>query len=149
MKILVDADACPVKKEIVSIAKELDIKVIMYIDTSHTLDDSYSQVVIVGKGKDAVDIVLVNNIAEGDIVVTQDYGLAAVVLSKKANAINQNGRIYNTNNIDRLLFERFLSQENRRAGKRGGKHKKRTKENNERFKIVFRDLCLEVMNKEK
>ncbi|WDV46703.1 YaiI/YqxD family protein [Clostridiaceae bacterium M8S5] len=147
LRVLVDADACPVKKEIVDIAKKFDIKVIMYIDTSHVLNDGYSEVVTVGQGKDAVDIVLVNNIEKGDIVVTGDYGVGAMALSKQAFAIDQNGRVYTTENIDRLLFERHIALESRKNKQKFKKHKKRQKENNEKFKEVFKRICQENINK--
>lgn len=76
MQILVDADACPVKKIIVHIAKDKNIPVTMIIDTSHELNDNYSTIITVEKGKDSADIALVNMVKSGDVVVTQDYGLA-------------------------------------------------------------------------
>ena len=141
MKILVDADACPVKDIIVKIAKKLNIEVIMFIDTSHILEDGYSRVLTVGQGKDAVDIALINQTQNGDVVVTQDYGVASMALGKKAYAINQNGLIYNEENIDRLLFERHLSQKIRRAGGKTSGPKKRSKKNNQKFENVFKELC--------
>lgn len=141
MKILVDADACPVKDIIVKIAKKYGLKVIMFIDTSHIYCDNYSEVVTVDKGKDSVDFALANKISRNDIVVTQDYGVATMALSKQALAINQNGLIYNSDNIDKLLFERYLSQKMRRSGSssRGSNQKKRTKENDIAFEksLIF------------
>jgi uncharacterized protein len=141
MKILVDADACPVKDIIVSIAKKNSIKVIMFFDTSHIYSDNYSEVIIVDKGPDSVDFALANKITNDDIVVSQDYGVATMALSKNAVAINQNGLIYDKDNIDKLLFERFLSQKARRSGGRGINPKKRTKENDAIFEKTFIDLC--------
>ena len=94
MKILVDADGCPVKDIVVKIAKEYKIPVMMFADTSHFIDDGYSEVVIVGKGFNSADFALINNVVKGDIIITQDYGVATMVLSKDAHAINQNGFIY-------------------------------------------------------
>ncbi len=150
MKILVDADACPVKKQIVRIAKKYSVPVLMFIDTSHSLNDSYSEVIMVDKGRDAVDIALINKTSKDDIVVTQDYGVATMALSKCAYAISQNGLIYNHNNIDKLLFERHLSQKVRRS-RSGGKTtnpKKRQKTDDEKFEQSFRSLCDEVLKKE-
>ncbi|MFY9176749.1 MAG: YaiI/YqxD family protein [Caldicoprobacterales bacterium] len=115
-RILVDADACPVKDIIVKVAKEFKLKVIMFTDTSHIIEEEYSQVITVSQGKDAVDIALINQTQKGDIVVTQDYGVASMALGKQAYAINQNGLIYDETNIDRLLMERYLSQKIRRGG---------------------------------
>ncbi len=145
MKILVDADACPVKNIIVEIAKECSIKVIMLIDTSHILNDGYSEIITVEKGKDSVDMALINRVVKNDIVVTQDYGVAAMAISKHAFAINQNGLIYDNKNIDRLLFERFLSQKVRRSGGRTINSKKRATVDDDRFKKSFRNLLLDAL----
>ncbi|ACL77288.1 YaiI/YqxD family protein [Ruminiclostridium cellulolyticum] len=133
MQILVDADACPVKDIITKNAKKYGIPVIMIIDTSHELNDGYSTVITVDKARDSVDIKLINMVQRGDIVVTQDYGVAAMGLGKGAKVLNQNGLIYSDANIDRLLFERHLGQKIRRAGGRTGTIRKRSKENDEAF----------------
>jgi len=133
MKILVDADACPVKKNIVKVAKSRKVHVVMVADTSHDIDDGYSEVVIVDKAKDSVDFALVNKVEKGDIVVTQDYGVAAMALAKGAKAINHNGLIYSDENMDKLLFERHISQKVRRSGGRVTGMTKRTKEQDEKF----------------
>lgn len=140
MQILVDADACPMKSIILRIAKQQGIPVTMLIDTSHELYDGYSTVKVVDKARDSVDIALANLIVRGDIVVTQDYGVAAMALGKKAKAINQNGMIYNDNNIDRLLFERHLGQKVRRAGGRTANAGKRTRDDDESFEKAFAKL---------
>lgn len=143
MQILVDADACPVKDIIVRHAKKYNIPVTMLIDTSHILNDGYSKVITVDKGRDSADIRLVNLIENGDIVVTQDYGVAAMSLAKGAKVINQNGLIYDNTNMDRLLFERALGQQIRRSGRRYGKIKKRSKSNDISFERAF----LSMINK--
>ncbi len=140
MRILVDADACPVKNIIVKVAKEYSIPVMMFIDTSHMINDGYSDVLIVDKARDSVDIALINKTSKGDIVVTQDYGVAAMALPKGAKAINQNGLIYSDGNIEKLLFERHISQKVRRSGGRTSGPKKRTKEDDMRFEEAFRRL---------
>ena len=140
MKVLVDADACPVKDIIVRIAKQFNVPVVMMIDTSHVLNDGYSEVITVDKANDSVDIALVNRMQKGDIVITQDYGLAALVLPKSNKIINQNGMIYSNNNIDRLLFERHLSQKVRRSGGRTQGPRKRLKADDEKFEENFKKL---------
>lgn len=144
MKILVDADGCPVKNIIVRIAKEYKIPVTMFADTSHLIDDGYSEVVIVGKGYDSVDFALINNVDKGDIIVTQDYGVATMALSKKAYSINQNGLIYTNDNMDRLLFQRYLSKKVRRAGGKTTNAKKRKKEDDKRFENSLRAMILDM-----
>ena len=141
MKILVDADACPVKNIIEKVAKSLNLKVIMVIDTSHILESAYSEILQVSKAPDAVDIALINRTNAGDIVVTQDYGVASMALGKRALAINQFGKCYTEENIDLLMFERHLAKKQRRAGGRIGSMKKRSKEDDEHFEKAFIRIC--------
>ena len=146
MKILVDADACPVKNIIVKIAKEFKLEVKMFIDTSHVLDDGYSDVITVDKARDSVDFAIISKIELGDAVITQDYGLAAMALPKVSFVMNQNGLIFSKDNMDKLLFERHLSQEIRRLGGRTKGPKKRNKEDNEKFEAIFKKLVIEQIN---
>lgn len=115
MQILIDADACPVVKITEKTAKEYQIPVILLCDTNHILQSDYSTVRTIGAGADAVDFALINLCKKGDIVVTQDYGVAAMALGKGAYAIHQSGRRYTDENMDRLLMERHLSKKARRA----------------------------------
>jgi uncharacterized protein YaiI (UPF0178 family) len=140
MQILVDADACPVKEIIVRVAKKYKIPVTMIIDTSHELYDGYSNIITVDKARDSVDIKLINLLKREDIVITQDYGVAAMGLGKGAKVLNQNGLIYSDNNIDRLLFERHIGQKVRRAGGRTGSVKKRSKEDDDNFERALLKL---------
>lgn len=145
MQILVDADACPVKKQIVSLAKRYRIPVTMLIDTSHVLDDGYSTVITVDQARDSVDIKLINLLAAGDIVVTQDFGVAAMALGKGACALNQNGMVYTEDNMDRLLFERHLGAKIRRSGGRTGTIRKRTESDNEAFYRALENLIMRLL----
>ena len=140
MQILVDADACPVKEIIVRLAKSAKIPVTMLIDTSHQLNDGYSRVITVDKAADSVDFALMGLLSPGNIVVTQDYGLAAMALGKGAKVINQNGMIYTDKNIDRLLMERHLGGKIRRGGGRTKGPAKRTKEDDAKFEAKFEML---------
>jgi len=137
MQILVDADACPVKEIIVRLAKQRGIPVTMLVDTSHHINDGYSTVITVDRAADSVDYALMGLLTRDDIVVTQDYGLAAMVLDKGASAFSQNGMEYTTNNIDRLLLERHIGMKVRKHGGRTKGPSKRTQEDNKRFKAVF------------
>jgi len=109
----------------------------MMIDTSHQLNDGYSTVVTVAKQADSVDFALMGLLTRDDVVVTQDFGLAAMVLGKGARAVNQNGLIYTNDNIDKLLMERHIGAKVRRGGGRTKGPAKRTKEDNERFETAF------------
>ncbi|MDR1615473.1 MAG: YaiI/YqxD family protein [Syntrophomonadaceae bacterium] len=137
MKILVDADACPVKQIIVRIAKQNNIPVTMLADTSHELNDGYSHIVIVDRHAESVDYALMKLLTRGDIVVTQDFGLAAMVLGKGAQAINQNGFIFTDDNIDSLLMNRYIGQKIRRGGGRTKGPAKRGKANDALFETMF------------
>ncbi|MBE5962113.1 MAG: YaiI/YqxD family protein [Lachnospiraceae bacterium] len=148
MNILVDADACPVKGIIEKIAKEYALSVYMFTDTSHELYSEYSKVITVSKAPDAVDFALMNHATKGDIIVTQDYGVAAMALGKGAYAIHQSGLCYTNDNIDRMLFERHLAKEGRRRkghAFHGKGPKKRTSEDDVRFEDSFRNLILTIM----
>lgn len=142
MRILVDADACPVKQQIVKLAKKYKIPVVMIIDTSHVINDGYSTIITVDKARDSVDIKLINLLSAQDVVVTQDYGVAAMALGKGACALNQNGMIYNKDNMDRLLFERYLGQKVRRSGGRTANMKKRGKDEDLHFEKVFESILV-------
>ena len=147
MKIFVDADACPVKEIIVETAKKYSVDIYMFFDTSHIYSDGYSNVIIVDKAADSADFAIINRIGEGDVCVTQDYGLAAMILSKKAYAVHQNGFLYTPENIDRMLFERHVAKQVRMAGKRSTRHKARSKENDEKFQMFFDEFIKQLVNK--
>ncbi len=149
MNVLIDADACPVKEIAVEIAKGQNIPVIMICDTSHIIKSDYAQVITVDKGADSVDIRLANLVRKGDIAITQDYGVAAMVLSKGGFALNQNGLIYDDTNIDRLLFERHIGKKLRKSGKRTGTVPQRSVKDDEKFREVFENLVKKVKLSEK
>ena len=140
MKILVDADACPVKEIIVRLAKQKQIPVTMLTDTSHQINDGYSTVVTVEKAPDSVDFALITLLNSEDIVITQDYGLAAMALGKGARAINQNGMIYSNHNIDRLLMKRHIGAKTRRSGGRTKGPRKRENKDNHEFETVLANI---------
>jgi uncharacterized protein YaiI (UPF0178 family) len=145
MRILVDADACPVKSIIVNVAKKYNMDVIMFCNTSHIIKDNYSKIIIVDNDREAVDIKLINYLKNNDLVVTQDYGVASMALGKNSKVINQNGFIYTKENIDKLMFERFLSQKNRKIGKKVKSIKKRTKNKDLDFEKTLTNI-LETNN---
>lgn len=135
MKILVDADACPVVSQAVELAKKYNIKIELFCDTNHVLTSDYARIHMIGAGRDAVDLALVNACRANDVAVTQDYALAALILAKGAYAINQNGFCYTEDNIDGLLQKRWESAKARRAKSKNHLKgpKKRTKEDDENF----------------
>ncbi|MBE5963903.1 MAG: hypothetical protein E7252_03055 [Lachnospira sp.] len=115
MKILVDADACPVLSCIEKQAKAREIELIFVCDSNHMLKSDYAQIIQVESGHDSADFALIGMCKENDIVVTNDYGLAALVLGKKARALHASGMIYTKENIDALLLERHLTKLQRQA----------------------------------
>jgi len=147
LQILVDADACPVKQIIVRLAKQRNIPVTMLIDTSHELNDGYSKIITVDKQAESVDYALIGLLTREDIVVTQDFGLAAMVIGKGAKAVNQNGMIFTDDNMDKLLMERHIGQKIRRGGGRTKGPAKRTKDDDARFEAAFENLIAETENK--
>jgi uncharacterized protein YaiI (UPF0178 family) len=122
IRILIDADACPVYRIAERIAKENHIPVILFSDTNHVLTSDYSEIRVIGAGTDAVDFALINASKAGDIIITQDYGVAAMALGKGAWAIHQSGKWYTNDNIDQMLMERHLAKKARirRRMKEGG-----------------------------
>ena len=150
MQILVDADACPVLGIVEKIAKQNNIPCVLLCDTNHVLNSNYSQVKVIGAGADAVDFALVNLCKRGDVVVSQDYGVAAMVLGKGAYAIHQSGKRYTNDNIDQMLMERHVARK-ARMGK-GKKHlkgpAKRTQEDDKQFEESFVQLLDEIRGRE-
>ena len=142
MRILVDADACPVVRITEQVAEEMGIQVTLLCDTNHVLQSDYSEVITVGAGADAVDFKLVSICQRGDLVVTQDYGVAAMILGKGAYGIHQSGKWYTNENIDQMLMERHMAKKARNTKK---KHHlkgpaKRTEEDDQRFEESLRRL---------
>ncbi len=132
MRILVDADACPVRREILEVATAAGIPVIQVADSNHNIAGEW--VVTVDPGKDSADLRLINLAQPGDLVITQDYGVAALALGKGAFAMDPQGMRYTPDNMDLLLFQRSLGQKIRRAGGRTPGVKKRRKDANEIFR---------------
>lgn len=146
MKILIDADACPVVAIVERIAKQYQIPLLLICDTSHIIETEYGELITVDKGADSADFVLINKAQKRDVVVTQDYGVAAMALGKGAYAIHQSGKWYTEENIDQMLFERHMSKKARRSsGKFHGKGpRKRTSEDDFQFENSFQKLIEKV-----
>ena len=102
MTILIDADGCPVVDLTLRSAGKKGVPVVILCDTSHRIEREGAQTLVFDKGADSVDFALVNRVKPGDLVVTQDYGLASMCLAKCARVLNQNGLEYTADNIDAL-----------------------------------------------
>ena len=143
MKIFIDADGCPVVDITVRIAKAKSIGCYIICDTAHEFHKDGAETIVVEKGADSVDFKLVNLVSAGDIVVTQDYGLAAMCLARKAIPLSQNGLVFTDKNIDELLFSRYVSKKIRNAGGRLKGPSKRTTEQDEKFEKALEFLIMQ------
>ena len=140
MKVLVDADACPVTDIAVSLCRQYSTPCFLLCDTAHEFHRDGAQTLIFDKGADSVDFALVNRVDAGDIVVTQDYGLASMCLAKGARVLHQDGWAYTKENIDALLFSRHESGKYRRAGGRTKGPKKREKAQDDAFRDALQQM---------
>lgn len=145
MRILIDADGCPVVNETIKVAHKFNLESIIFCDTSHNFDEKNIKVIVVSKGIDAVDFAILNNIEKGDIVITQDYGLASLVLSRNSYAINQSGMVYTNENIGELLYSGYISKKMRNSGARIKGPKKRDKSQDIIFKENLEKLILNII----
>ena len=147
MQIFVDADACPVVGIVENVAEKYNIPVTLLCDTNHVLTSEYSEVIVVGAGADAVDYKLISICHRGDIVVSQDYGVAAMALGKGAYAIHQSGKWYTDDNIDQMLMERHLNKKARRSSYKNHVKgtRKRTEEDDKRFEESFEKMILKTI----
>lgn len=140
MKVLIDADACPVVNIAVSLCRRFATQCILLCDTAHEMHREGAQTLVFDKGADSVDFALVNRVSPGDIVVTQDYGLASMCLAKQARVLHQDGWEYTEFNIQALLFQRHESKKHRMAGGRTKGPAKRRPEQDAAFEKALQQL---------
>lgn len=140
MKVLIDADACPVVNIAVALCKQTATECLLLCDTAHEMQRDGAQTLLFDKGADSVDFALVNRVSAGDIVITQDYGLASMCIAKGARVLHQDGWEYTQYNIDALLFQRHASREYRAAGGRTKGPSKRKSAQDQAFSEALRKL---------
>lgn len=140
MRIFIDADGCPVVRLTVELARKNAIPVTIVKNYAHEITDDYAEVVTVDISSDSADYYIANHIRVHDLLVTQDYGLAAMALSRGAHAINQNGLIITDENILMLLDRRHVNQKMRKTQRIYTKIRKRTPEDDEAFLISLRRI---------
>lgn len=138
--LVIDADGCPVVKIAARVAKEYGADCLIVCDSAHAFNIDGTRNIVVSQGADSADFYIVNNIKQNDIVVTQDYGLAAMCLAKTAIVLNQNGQIYSDSNISGLLESRAIGKKIRRAGGRLKGPPKRTQEQDKNFEATLRRI---------
>ena len=148
MRILVDADACPVTRIVERIGVKRNIPVTLYADTNHILKSDTSEIRVIGAGSDAVDLALINDMEKGDLVITQDYGVAALALGKGGYALRQDGTEYTERNIDFMLESRAYTKQLVNSGRKKQLKgpKKRNKKDDEAFLKALEKL-LEKINR--
>ena len=143
-KLYIDGDACPVTDICIKVCKSYDAECIIICDFNHNINKAGATTITVSKGSDSADFALVNMIdTKSSIVVTADYGLAAMCLAKGAKVINPDGLLYTNDNIDSLLFYRHEAKKAMRAGKRPAHIPKRTSAQNEQFEKALTNLFKE------
>lgn len=140
MKIIIDADGCPVVRLTEGLAEKYGLKCIAVSDICHELKCVYAETVRVDKGRDSADLKIASLAEKGDIIVTQDYGLAAMCLAKGAAALNQDGMVYSGDNIDSLLMARHTAAKIRRGGGRLKGQAKRTAERDKAFEQALENM---------
>jgi hypothetical protein len=143
-RLFIDADGCPVVNQALRIATKRHVSSFLVCDTAHQLKRHGAETIVVSKGADSADFALVGRLQKGDLVVTQDYGLAAMCLAKGAKVINQYGLRYTDENIDGLLAQRAEAAKIRRSGGRLSGPSKRTQDQNDAFIAAFDALVSEA-----
>jgi uncharacterized protein len=142
--LFIDADACPVTRDALAIARARAVPVVLVANATQNLGRYTGrpgvEAVQVSGGRDAADFAIVEKLAGGDIVVTQDIGLAAMVLGRDARAISPRGRLYSPTTIDMELAVRHAEQRHRRAGGRTKGPSPFEDEDRERFVAVLKSL---------
>ena len=145
MKILFDGDGCPVVDITLRLGAQFDIPCLLLYDTAHEFARIGADTLVFDKGADSVDFSLVNRVCPGDIVITQDYGLASMCLARKARILHQDGWEYTCDNIDALLLVRHDSRKHRATGGRIKGQRKRTLAQNEAFEATLRNLLQTIV----
>lgn len=140
MRIFIDADGCPVVPLAIRLAKEHSLPVTVVKNYAHEVEDAYAEIVTVDISPDAADYYIANALKKGDILITQDYGLAAMALSRGARCLSQNGLILSDHNILSLLDRRHVNRKLRKTQGIYTKLKKRTPADDEAFRRTFLQL---------
>ena len=138
MTVLIDADGCPVVDIAVRICRASAVPCLILCDTAHEFSRDGAETLVFDKGADSVDFALANRVCQGDLVVTQDYGLASMCLARGAAVFHQDGWEYTAYNIDALLFSRHEARKFRASGGRTKGSQKRTARQNSDFESSFR-----------
>lgn len=145
MKVLIDADACPVVDITMELCRKHGVRCILLCDTAHTIRREGADTLVFDKGADSVDYALVNRAEPGDIVITQDYGLASMCLARNARVLHQDGWEYTPWNIDTLLLQRHEARKLRSAGGRTKGPSKRQSQQDHAFSLALEKLLQQIV----
>lgn len=151
MRVFIDADASPVTKEVIALSEIYHLEVFViksYAHFSHDTVAEHVEVIYVDSEKDAADFAIASRVQRGDIVITQDYGLASICLAKQCHVIHHKGFLYTNQNIDRMLAIRHESAKARRAGYRTKGPKPYTEGEKEKFLRLLKSIIIANLNKE-
>ena len=140
MKVLIEADGCPVVQETIALCKKYNIACLILCDTAHEFHRDGADTLVFDKGADSVDYAIANRVRQNDLVITQDYGLASMCLSRGCRVLHQDGWEYTCDNIDALLLVRHESRKHRAAGGRFKGPKKRSAQQDHTFETTLRSL---------
>ncbi|HCM90782.1 MULTISPECIES: YaiI/YqxD family protein [Vagococcus] len=143
MRFVIDGDGSPVKNEVIQLAKEFNLPVLIVTSVDHFTNKEYPAFVsfiYVDKGADGADYRIVKEIQEGDIVITQDYGLASLLISKKVRIFHHSGKEYLPETIDTLLTQRYIGGQLRKAGKRTKGPKAFTQSDRDHFTKIMTNV---------
>ena len=140
MTVLIDADGCPVTDITICLCKEFHIPCLILCDTAHEFHRDGADTLVFDKGADSVDYAIANRVRRNDLVITQDYGLATMCLSRGCRVLHQDGWEYTCDNIDALLLFRHESRKHRASGGRFKGPKKRSMQQDHAFESALRSL---------
>lgn len=145
MKVWVDADACP--RGVMDILRRMQQEFHFELGTVASVNHRFvgADHITVGAEDQATDLALINRVQSGDILVTQDWGLSAVILGKGGYVLDPNGRIFSNQTIDFLMEERYLKAKYRRGGGRTKGPSARTKANDDNFELAIRKTLQKVL----
>ena len=138
--VYIDADGCPVTHIAEDICRQAGVSITFVCDTAHYFESDYAEVINVDKGADSADMKIFSLSKPGDIIVTQDYGVATMCIAKKCKCISQDGMIYNEKNIDSLLMTRYITKKIRNSGGKLKGPSKRKNEQDDRFREAFKKI---------
>lgn len=145
MKVLIDADGCPVVNITIALCRQYQIPCFLLCDTAHRMEREYATTLTFDKGSDSVDFALVNRTQPGDIVITQDYGLASMCLAKTDRILHQDGWLYTQYNISGLMEQRHAAKKFRAAGGRTKGPSKRTAQQDRAFQETLKQLLQQAV----